>query len=115
MSRYASRYTTITVPEEVFRRLSEIRREMGVRSWSEFLTILANTFVKCREEEKRASVRKIMCNDLGEASASLAGWVRKLRTVFNDKDNILIALEYLTHDPQDHDVMVVDKEKCMKG
>jgi len=106
------RYTTITLPEEVFRRLAEMRRELGVRSWAEFLTILMNTFVRCREEEKRASVRKVMCNDLGEASASLIGWVRKLRTVFNDKDNILLALEYLTHNPQDQDVLIVNKEKC---
>ena len=109
------RHTTISVSPKVKERLDGLRRELGVRSWDAFLTLLANEFRKQVEEGRRARVRKEVCNELGEARASLAGWVKKLQSVFGSEKEVVIALEYLKRDPQDPEALVVDKEKCVKG
>lgn len=109
------RYTTISVSPKVKERLDVLRRELGVRSWDSFLTLLANEFRKQVEEGRRVRVRKEVCNELGEARASLTGWVRKLQSVLGSEKEVVIALEYLKRDPQDPEMLVVDKEKCVKG
>jgi hypothetical protein len=103
------------VSPKVKERLDVLRRELGVRSWDSFLTLLANEFRKQVEEGRRARVRKEVCNELGEARASLAGWVKKLQSVLESEKEVVIALEYLRRDPQDPEMLVVDKEKCVKG
>jgi len=49
-----------------------------------------------------------------EVRGALAVWARLLAKKLEEADDIAVALEYLTPDPKEPGIYVVDREKCLK-
>jgi hypothetical protein len=110
----AGGYTTVAVSREVKERLDEVRVRLGARSYSELLGRLVEVFEEYSKLQAVLSVRRAMCNELGESRASLAGWVRLLSSRLADPELLALAVEYLVPDPQEPGVYVVDRDRCTR-
>ena len=106
------RYTTVSIGAEVKGRLEVLRRRLGVGSYEELILRLVEEYEECSRLRAEARARELMCNDLAEARASMAGWVRLLLAKLGDPELLPYAVEYLVRDPQDPGVYVVNKERC---
>jgi hypothetical protein len=109
------RYTTIPVSREVRERLGEVRERYRAGSWDELLLLLLRELEACSRLRAEAAVRRLLCNELSEARATMSGWVRLLLSRLEDPKLLPAAVEYLTHDPQDPDTYVVDRGRCAQG
>jgi len=109
------RYTTVSIGAEVKGRLEALRRRLGAGSYEELILRLVEEYEECARLRAEARVRRLVCNDLAEARASLAGWVRLLLSRLGDPELLPYAVEYLARDPQEPGVYVVDRGKCAGG
>jgi hypothetical protein len=110
----AGRFTTISVSRETKERLEELRVRVGARSWDQLLGELVRVYVEYSKLQAVLSARRTMCNDLREARASIAGWIRLLLTRLGDPQLLPLAAEYLVPDPQDPGIYVVDRDRCVQ-
>jgi len=106
--------TTVTVSAETKKALDGLRARLGARSYDELFRKLLGVLEECDRVMARERVRQAVCNDMLEVRGALAVWARLLAKKLEEADDIAIALEYLTPDPKEPGIYVVDREKCLK-
>ena len=110
-----SSFTTISVSPEVRNKLLILKSKLGIRTWDEFFEVLITEFNRCADLWNRERVRKVMCNEFRESSATLPAWVKLLTKELNDPTALQLAVTYLKPNPQKPDEYVVDTSKCVEG
>jgi hypothetical protein len=106
--------TTVAVSVETKVRLEGLRSRLGARTYDEVIRKLIDVYLEYTKLLGRLSVRDLLCNDLSEAKASVAGWVRVLLSKLEDPKLLPYAMEYLVPDPQDPGIYVVDRGRCAR-
>jgi len=109
------KYVSIDIPEETYAKLVEAKKRLGARTWADFFDQLLKKYDACVELELEARVRQVVCNDLRQARASLAGWARLFASRLGDLLMMQKAFEYLKPDPAKPDDYVVDLDKCIEA
>ena len=102
----------IPVSENTYDVVVKLRSKLGVRTWDEFMTILISEFDRCVELRSELMVRKVVCNDLKEARATLPAWLKLLSSKLGTVDMVVKAVEYLRPDPNNPNDLIVDSSKC---
>jgi hypothetical protein len=108
------RYAHLPVRWETKEAVDRVRAKMGARTYDEVVRKLVDVYLEYTKLLGRLSVRDLLCNDLSESRASIAGWVRILLSRLGDPELLTYAVEYLVPDPQDPGVYVVSRERCMQ-
>jgi len=106
--------TTVTVSVETKKALDGLRARLGARSYDELFRKLLGVLEECGRVMAGERVRQAVCNDMLEVRGALAVWARLLAKKLEEADDIAVALEYLTPDPKEPGIYVVDREKCLK-
>jgi Mg/Co/Ni transporter MgtE len=109
------RYAHLPVKWETKEAVDRVRSKMGARTYDEVIRRLIDVYLEYTKLVGRLSVRKLLCNDLSESKASVAGWVRILLSKLSDPELLPYAMEYLVPDPEDPGVYVVDRGRCSQG
>jgi hypothetical protein len=109
-----SSYTTITVKRETFNKLLELKQAYNAKTWDELLLKLVEAANTLQELLVKERVKKIMCNDLKEASGALKAWAKLLSSKFKDAQEVAIAMTYLKPSDADPAILVVDAERCLE-
>jgi len=105
-------YTTITVRSSTKRLLEDLKKRLRAETWDDLVSKLATVVEEWQEVKLRTSVKAVVCNDLKEARASLAAWVRLLASKLSNAAEVSLALEYLR--PSEGDTYSVDLDKCVE-
>ena len=113
MSKWSETYVNIPVKKQLSEKLLVVRRELNARSWSELFEKLLDIYGKYVEMKDREAVRRVMCNDMSESSASIVGWSKILMNKLEPR-LIPVAFEYLTQSREDPLIFIVDKKKCVE-
>ena len=110
--RVGKQVTTISVSTGVKNELDTLRKEIVSRSYDELIRALLVSYRKCREMLLKEKVLNLLCSEFSETSATLAIWVRLLSKKLENKEEISVAIEWLTPKPDEPGVYVLNKEKC---
>jgi len=106
--------TTISVDPSVKKKLVKMKDKLGIKTWDEFFELLIVEFDRCLDIQTKVRVRKIICNDMREAKASLKVWMRLLTNKLGNVNAIQLAVEYLKPDPNNPEELIVDINKCLE-
>jgi hypothetical protein len=107
-------YTTITVKRETFNKLLQLKQSLNVKTWDELLLKLIEMSEMLQELLTKERVKRVMCNDLKEASGVLKAWAKLLSSKFTSALEVTIAMTYLKPAEFDKTILVVDTEKCLE-
>jgi hypothetical protein len=104
----------VTVSAETKKALDGLRARLGARSYDELFRRLLGVLEECDRVMAGERARQAVCNDMLEVRGALAVWAKLLAKKLEEADDIAVALEYLTPDPKEPGIYVVDREKCLK-
>jgi hypothetical protein len=107
--------TTVSLRREVKERLDELKAVYRARTYDTLFLLLLRELEECARLRAEARVRELMCNEMAESRATLPAWGRILTSRLRDPDLVSAALGYLVQDPQDPEVLVVDRRRCGQG
>jgi hypothetical protein len=106
----------VAVSGETKRLLDGLRARLGARTYDEAIRRLVEAYRELEQLRAQLLARRLLCNDLSEARATMQAWVRLLTSRADDPAlaaaALPIAVEYLVPDPQEPGVYVVSRERC---
>jgi hypothetical protein len=109
----------VAVSVETKGLLDGLRSRLGARTYDEVIRRLAEAYGELERLQTALLVRRLLCNELGEARASMQAWVRLVASRVENPSlvplAVSVATDYLIRDPQDPEVYVVSKERCGQG
>jgi len=104
-------YRNIPLPLELVESLDKVRKELNMKTWEELLLHLLSTYRECRAIKIHRKIHELMCRELRESKASLAGWIKLLLSRLSTADEIESAIKYLIKADKE-DEYVVDIDRC---
>jgi hypothetical protein len=107
-------YKTIALKPETYNRLLNLKTMYNAKTWDELILKLIEMAEMLQELLTKERVKKIMCNDLKEASGALKAWAKLLSSKFKDAQEVAIAMTYLKPAEADPTILVVDVERCLE-
>jgi len=111
----SGRYAHVPVRRETYVSLMRLKSELGLKSLDEVVQLLLKVYGEYRYLRAMERVRKVVCGDMFETSASLQVWGKLLAKKLGNVDDVTIALAYLVPDPKEPGIYVVSKEKCLSA
>jgi hypothetical protein len=107
-------YKTIALKPETYSRLLRLKAVYNAKSWDELILKLVEAADMLQELLVKERVKRVMCNDLKEASGVLKAWAKLLSSKFSTAQEVTMAMTYLKPSTADPTILVVDTEKCLE-
>lgn len=97
------KWKVIIIPAKLYERL---------KKYNEHPYKAIEYLLDAYEDYRNFYIKKIMCNDLRTAKASLAAWYKLLRSRGLNDEDVAKALEYLKPHPGETEMFIVNGDKC---
>jgi len=104
-------YRNIPLPLELVENLDKLRKELNIKTWEELFIHLLSIYRECIAFKLKQKIHGLMCRELRESKASLAGWIKLLLSRLSTADEIESAIKYLIKADKE-DEYVVDIDRC---